>query len=187
MTAYGHQSNTLPSSELLDGFEENYASPQQQDQVLAKAVDMVIDMLAVPYQYPPLVGCCPVAICPNLLRQGLHQQAYADIMYKLQQGYKKQLWQMVPKGQKRVAHPVRAAQQTSEADLVACIRAAVKPTVPSALGMLQYLSRQLYILYMDYMIYKHLLARCMHDSVYARMLSQCSPQDAVYLANLVCA
>ena len=92
MTSYGHQSNTLPSSELLNGFEDNYAVPQQQNQVLAKAVDMVKEMLDVPYEYPPLVGCCPVTICPKLLRQSLHQRAYADIMYKLQQGYKKQLW-----------------------------------------------------------------------------------------------
>lgn len=135
MTSYGDDSSTLPSSELLDGFEDNYALPQQQVTVLVKAVDMVREMLAVPYQYPPLVGCCPVAICPNLLRHTLHQQAYADIMYKLQQGYKKQLWQTVPKGQKRAAHPKVAAQQTSEADLAACISAAVSPNVPSALGM----------------------------------------------------
>lgn len=134
MTAHGQLSNDLPSSDLLNGFEDDYALPAQQEQVLHMAVNVVTDMLAVSYEYPPLVGCCPVSICPNPLRSSLHQQAYADIIFKLQQGCKRQLWQTVPLGQKHVARPIVAAQHTSLADLAACIRTALNPTMPSTLG-----------------------------------------------------
>lgn len=129
----------VSSSELLNGFENSYASPEQQDKILALAVRLVQTMLASPYAYPPSVGFCPVSICSQLMSCNLHHQAYADIIFKLQQGCVKQLWQTIPKGglsPKPPAHPVLVAQHTSEADLIACIHAAALSPVHSAIGML---------------------------------------------------
>lgn len=125
----------VPSSDLLDGFEDNYALPEQQDKVLTMAVQLVQNMLASPYKYPPSVGYCPVTICSQLMSHNLHQQAYGDIIFKLQQGFVKQLWQTIPKGPKHVTEPILTAQHTTEADLVACIHNAAVIPVQPALGM----------------------------------------------------
>ena len=67
------------------------------------------------------------------MSHNVHKQAYTDIISKLHQGYAKQLWQTNPKGgAKNIAHPVLPAQHTTEADLLACIRAvAVTPVQPA--------------------------------------------------------
>ena len=126
----------VPSSELFDGFEDTYAKPEQQDKVLTMAMQLVQNMLASPYKYPPSVGYCPVSICSQHMSHNPHQQAYADIIFKLQQGFVKQLWQTIPKGgPKHIADPILMAQHTTEADLIACIHSAAVTPVHPALGM----------------------------------------------------
>lgn len=135
LSSYGRRYD-VSISELLDGFQDTYALPEQQDKIMTMAMQLVQNMLGTPYMYPPSVGYCPVSICSQSMSHNLHQQAYTDIISKLQQGYAKQLWQTIPKGgAKNIAHPVLPAQHTTEADLIGCIRAAAVTPVHPALGM----------------------------------------------------
>ena len=109
LNSYGRRYD-VAISELLDGFQDTYALPEQQDKIMTMAMQLVQNMLGTPYMYPPSVGYCPVSICLQSMSHNLHQQAYSDIISKRQQGCAKQLWQTIPKGgTKSIAHPVRPA------------------------------------------------------------------------------
>lgn len=64
LSSYGRRYDG-PLSELLDGFQDIYALPEQQDKIMIMAMQLVQNMLGTPYKYPSSVGYCRVSICCN--------------------------------------------------------------------------------------------------------------------------